>query len=65
MTQRDVARRSGIHFVILNEILAGKRGIGPTQAIRLGKLKLGTAEFWLTRQANYNLSRRLRGMRKK
>lgn len=58
-TQRSVARHAGINFVILNEILSGKRGIGPVQAARLAKLELGTAAFWLQRQKNYNADQRL------
>lgn len=63
LSQADVARRAGISPPHLNDILAGKRGIGPRVAVRLDKLGLGSTRFWLTRQAHHALAVLLKRLR--
>jgi addiction module HigA family antidote len=49
----------------VQEIVAGKRGISPETALRLGRYFGNEPEFWLTLQATYDLAvlRRDRGAR--
>ena len=38
------------------KIIAGKRGISPETALRLGRFFGNEPEFWLSMQANYDLA---------
>lgn len=52
-TQRDLAEILGRPFVLVNEIIAGKRGITPETAKELAAA-LGTSpEFWLNLESAY------------
>ncbi len=50
MTQTELARRIGVDYVRVNEIVHGKRRVTPSTALRLGKLFGTTPEFWLSGQ---------------
>jgi antitoxin HigA-1 len=50
LTQAELAKRIGVSYVRVNEIVNGKRGITPSTALRLAKA-LGTSpQFWLNGQ---------------
>ena len=40
----------------IQEIIAGKRGISPETALRLGRFFCNEPEFWLSMQAGYDLA---------
>ena len=40
----------------LSELVNGKRGISPEMAVRLSQVFGGSAESWLTQQAQYDLA---------
>jgi antitoxin HigA-1 len=40
----------------IQEIVAGKRGISPETALRLGRFFGNEPEFWLSMQASYDLA---------
>ena len=67
-SQRELSRRSGVHFVMICDVLKGRRGIGVRTALGLQRATKVPAEFWLTRQAHYDLDvllRRLHRHRRK
>jgi antitoxin HigA-1 len=45
----------GVSRTTLSELLNGHRGISPEMAIRLSKAFGGSAESWITQQAQYDL----------
>ena len=53
----DAARRLGMSRTALSRVINGHAGISPDLAIRLERAGVGTARFWMTLQANYELSR--------
>lgn len=53
----DAAERLGMSRVALSRILNGRAAISPDVAIRLERAGVSTARFWMTLQANYDLSR--------
>jgi addiction module HigA family antidote len=55
----DAAGRLGMSRVALSRVLNGRSGISPDLAIRLERAGVSTARFWMTLQANYDLSRAL------
>ena len=55
MTQTELARRIGVSFPRINEIINGKRGVTPDTALRLARLFRTTPEFWLNSQRNWDL----------
>lgn len=55
MTQVELARRIGVSYPRVNEIIKGKRGITPDTALRLARLFNMTAEFWLGLQEGWDL----------
>ena len=55
LTQTDVARRLGISFPRLNEIINRKRAVTPDTALRLEQLFGVAADFWLTLQLHWDL----------
>jgi addiction module HigA family antidote len=55
LSQSEVARRLGISFPRLNEIVKGKRGITPDTALRLERLFGASAAFWLNGQRDWEL----------
>lgn len=40
----------------IQEIIAGKRGVSPETALRLGRFFGNEPEFWLSMQASYDLA---------
>ncbi|HEY5819650.1 MAG TPA: HigA family addiction module antitoxin [Mesorhizobium sp.] len=56
---KDAAERLSISRVALSRVLNGRAGISADLAIRLEKAGVSTARFWMTLQANYELSQAL------
>lgn len=55
MTQSELARRIGVSYVRVNELVNGKRGITPDTALRLGRLFNTGPEFWLNHQLRWDM----------
>lgn len=55
MSQTELARRLGISFPRVNEIINGKRAVTPDTALRLARLFGTTAELWLGLQQAVDL----------
>lgn len=55
MTQMELARRIGVSYPRVNEIVKGKRGVTPDTALRLARLTNMTCEFWLGLQQGWDL----------
>jgi addiction module HigA family antidote len=55
------ARGLGVSRTALSELLNGRRGISPEMAIRLSVAFGGSAESWITQQAQYDLWRAMQG----
>ena len=53
----EAAERLGMSRVALSRVINGRAGISPDLAIRLERAGVRTAHFWVTLQANYDLSR--------
>jgi antitoxin HigA-1 len=51
------AKGLGVSRTALSELLNGRRGISPEMAIRLSAAFGGSAESWITQQAQYDLWR--------
>ena len=56
LTITDAAAALGVTRTTLSELVNGKRGISPEMAVRLSKVFGGSAESWLTQQAQYELA---------
>jgi antitoxin HigA-1 len=56
LTITDAAEALGVTRTTLSELVNGKRGISPEMAVRLSKVFGGSAESWLTQQAQYDLA---------
>lgn len=52
----DAAHRLGMSRTTLSRVINGRAGISPDLAIRLERAGVSTARFWMTLQANYELS---------
>lgn len=50
MTQTELARRIGVSYVRVNELINGKRRLTPDTALRLSRLFGMSVEFWLNGQ---------------
>ena len=50
------AQRLSMSRAALSQVINGHAGISPDLAIRLERAGVGTARFWMTLQANYDLS---------
>lgn len=50
-----VAERLGCHRNTLNRVINGSASVTPEMALALEHAGAGSAEFWLTMQANYDL----------
>jgi addiction module HigA family antidote len=50
MSQTELARRIGVSYVRVNELINGKRRVTPDTAFRLGRLFNMSAEFWMNGQ---------------
>ena len=52
----DAAQRLGMSRTTLSRVINSRAGISPDLAIRLERAGVSTARFWMTLQANYELS---------
>lgn len=55
MTQKELADAIKVPFQRVNEIVAGKRGVTPSTALRLAKFFGNSAAFWLNLQLRCDL----------
>lgn len=55
ITQVELAKRIGVSYVRVNELVNGKRGITPDTALRLGRLFNTGPEFWLNHQLRWDM----------
>ena len=55
MSQTELARRLGISYPRVNEIINRRRGVTPDTAIRLARLFNTTPELWLNAQLAWDL----------
>src|SRR4051812_16587042 len=53
ISQSALARRLGISFPRLNEIILGKRGVTPDTALRLSRVVGMSPDFWLGLQQDW------------
>jgi antitoxin HigA-1 len=56
----EAAQRLAMSRVALSRVLNGRAAISPDLAVRLERAGVSTARFWMTLQANYDLSRAMR-----
>jgi addiction module HigA family antidote len=56
LTITEAATALGVTRTTLSELVNGKRGVSPEMAVRLSKVFGGSAETWLTQQAQYDLA---------
>ena len=52
----DAAQRLGMSRTTLSRVINCHAGISPDLAVRLERAGVSTARFWMTLQANYELS---------
>jgi addiction module HigA family antidote len=52
----EAAHRLGMSRTSLSRVINGRAGISPDLAVRLERAGVSTARFWMTLQANYELS---------
>lgn len=50
MSQTELARRIGVSYVRVNELINGKRRLTPDTALRLSRLFGNSVEFWMNGQ---------------
>jgi addiction module HigA family antidote len=55
MSQAEFARRIGVSYVRVNEIVHGRRGVTADTALRFGRFLGMTADFWLGLQTGWDL----------
>jgi len=55
ITQTEFARRLGISFQRLNEVINRKRSVTPDTALRLARVTGMSADFWLGLQQDWDL----------
>jgi addiction module HigA family antidote len=55
MTQVELARRIGVPFQRVNQIINRRRAMSPDTALRLAKLFRTTPGFWLSLQQRWDL----------
>lgn len=55
MTQVELARRIGVSYPRVNEIIKGKRSLTPDTALRLARLFRMSADFWLGLQEGWDM----------
>jgi antitoxin HigA-1 len=56
LTITKAAAALGVTRTTLSELVHGKRGISPEMAVRLSQVFGGSAESWVTQQAQYDLA---------
>ncbi len=64
ITVTEFAKRLGVTRVALSRVLNGKAGISANMAVRLAAALGGSAESWLHMQANYDLWRAERSLKR-
>jgi addiction module HigA family antidote len=55
MSQTELAKRIGVSYVRVNEIVNRRRGVTADTALRLAQLFGNTADFWLNCQLSWDL----------
>lgn len=55
-TVTEAARRMGVRRENLSLLVHGQIGISPRMALALERVGVGNAEFWMRRQAGYELA---------
>jgi addiction module HigA family antidote len=55
LSQAELARRIGVSYPRVNELVNGKRSLTPDTALRLARLFDTSVEFWLTCQMLWDL----------
>jgi len=55
LTQAELARRLGVSYPRLNEIIRGRRSVTPDTALRLARVLGMSAYFWLGLQQDWDL----------
>jgi antitoxin HigA-1 len=55
LTQKDLADAIQVPYQRINEIVAGKRGVTPSTALRLAKFFGMSPDFWLSLQIKFDL----------
>ena len=55
ITQTELARRLGVSYPRLNEIIKGRRSVTPDTALRLSQVVGMSAGFWLGLQQDWDL----------
>lgn len=55
LTQKELADAIKVPYQRINEIVAGKRGVTPSTALRLAKFFGMSADFWLNLQIKFDL----------
>jgi antitoxin HigA-1 len=65
LTQTSFAKRLGVSFPRLNEVIRGKRSVTPDTALRLAQVTGMSADFWLGLQLDWDLWHALRSRKSK
>ena len=55
LTQAELARRLGVSYPRLNEIIKSRRSVTPDTALRLSRVLGTSADFWLGLQQDWDL----------
>ncbi len=55
LTQKELADAIQVPYQRINEVVAGKRGVTPSTALRLSKFFGMSADFWLNLQVKFDL----------
>lgn len=55
MSQAELAEKLGVSYPRVNELVHGKRGVTPDTALRLERLFVMEAQFWLNLQLAWDL----------
>ena len=55
LTQTELARRLGVSYPRLHEIIKGRRSVTPDTALRLSRVLGMSADFWLGLQQDWDL----------
>ena len=61
ITQAELARRLGVSYPRLNEIIKGRRSVTPDTALRLSRVVGMSADFWLGLQQDWDLWHAMNG----
>jgi addiction module HigA family antidote len=65
LSQSELARRIGVNFRTVHDVVNGKRGISPEMAIRLSRYFKTTPQFWMNLQRDYDLWKAYKKLEKK